>query len=77
MLEGVGASDPKKTNEIERLKKLVATVSEGSTNLADVKVWLSMLEKCFDVMSCPKERKVRLATFLVQEKVKGYGGISY
>ncbi|TYK11284.1 uncharacterized protein E5676_scaffold227G001430 [Cucumis melo var. makuwa] len=55
---------------IERLKKLRATVSEGSTNLADVKVWLSMLEKCFDVMSCPKQRKVRLATFLVQEKAK-------
>ncbi|KAA0043632.1 hornerin-like [Cucumis melo var. makuwa] len=50
-------SDPKKAYEIERLKKLGATVFQGSTDPADVENWLNMLEKCFDVMNCPEERK--------------------
>ncbi|KAA0049997.1 uncharacterized protein E6C27_scaffold13G001760 [Cucumis melo var. makuwa] len=54
-------SDPEKAYGIERLKKLGATVFEGSTDPADAENWLNMLEKCFDVMNCPKERKVRLA----------------
>ncbi|KAL4013991.1 hypothetical protein IC575_026176 [Cucumis melo] len=57
---------------IERLKKLGATVFEGSTDLVDAEVWLNMLEKCFDVMSCPQERKVRLATFLLQKEAEGW-----
>ncbi|XP_016901385.1 uncharacterized protein LOC107991239 [Cucumis melo] len=57
---------------IERLKKLRATVFEGSTDPADAEVWLNMLEKCFDVMSCPQERKVRLATFLLQKEAEGW-----
>ncbi|KAL0548783.1 hypothetical protein IC582_013255 [Cucumis melo] len=31
-----------------------------------------MLEKCFDVMNCLEERKVRLATFLLQKEAKGW-----
>ncbi|KAA0059506.1 uncharacterized protein E6C27_scaffold518G00110 [Cucumis melo var. makuwa] len=31
-----------------------------------------MLEKCFDVINCPEERKVRLATFLLQKEAKGW-----
>ncbi|KAA0067825.1 ty3-gypsy retrotransposon protein [Cucumis melo var. makuwa] len=31
-----------------------------------------MLEKCFDMMNCPEERKVRLATFLLQKEAKGW-----
>ncbi|KAA0063211.1 hypothetical protein E6C27_scaffold205G00190 [Cucumis melo var. makuwa] len=50
-------SDPEKAYRIERLKKLGATVFEGSTDPADAKNWLNMLEKCFDVMNCPEERK--------------------
>ncbi|KAA0037904.1 uncharacterized protein E5676_scaffold487G00690 [Cucumis melo var. makuwa] len=45
----------KKAYKIERLKKLGATVFEGSTNPADAENWLNMLEKCFDVMNCPEE----------------------
>ncbi|KAA0067850.1 uncharacterized protein E6C27_scaffold2484G00600 [Cucumis melo var. makuwa] len=30
-----------------------------------------MLEKCFDVMNCPEERKARLATFLLQKEAEG------
>ncbi|KAA0035073.1 uncharacterized protein E6C27_scaffold57G001380 [Cucumis melo var. makuwa] len=65
-------SDPEKAYGIERLKKLGATVFEGSTDLADAENWLNMLEKCFDVMNCPEERKVRLATFLLQKEAKGW-----
>ncbi|KAL0551602.1 hypothetical protein IC582_010691 [Cucumis melo] len=31
-----------------------------------------MLEKCFDVMNCLEERKVRLATFLLQKEAEGW-----
>ncbi|KAA0044257.1 Gag protease polyprotein-like protein [Cucumis melo var. makuwa] len=65
-------SDPEKAYEIERLKKLGATVFEGSTDPADAENWLNMLEKCFDVMNCPEERKVRLATFLLQKEAEGW-----
>ncbi|KAA0041710.1 putative retroelement [Cucumis melo var. makuwa] len=64
--------DPEKAYEIERLKKLGATVFEGSTDPADAENWLNMLEKCFDVMNCPEERKVRLATFLLQKEAEGW-----
>ncbi|TYK07722.1 uncharacterized protein E5676_scaffold105G001490 [Cucumis melo var. makuwa] len=50
-------SDPKKAYGIERLKKLGATVFEGSTDPADAENCLNMLEKCFDVMNCFEERK--------------------
>ncbi|TYK11835.1 uncharacterized protein E5676_scaffold152G00520 [Cucumis melo var. makuwa] len=70
--ERVGPSDPKKMYGIERLKKLGATVFEGSTDPADAEVWLNMLVKCFDVMSCPQKRKVRLATFLLQKEAEGW-----
>ncbi|KAA0041130.1 DNA/RNA polymerases superfamily protein [Cucumis melo var. makuwa] len=53
----VEPSDPKKAYGIKRLKKLGATVFEGSTDPADIEDWLNMLEKCFDVMNCPKEPK--------------------
>uniref|UniRef100_A0A9I9EB52 Uncharacterized protein n=1 Tax=Cucumis melo TaxID=3656 RepID=A0A9I9EB52_CUCME len=50
-------SDQEKAYEIERLKKLGDTLFEGSTDPADAENWLNMLEKCFDVMNCPEERK--------------------
>ncbi|TYK07721.1 retrotransposon protein, putative, Ty3-gypsy subclass [Cucumis melo var. makuwa] len=65
-------SDPEKAYGIERLKKLGAAVFEGSTDPTDVENWLNMLEKCFDVMNCPEEKKVRLATFLLQKEAEGW-----
>ncbi|TYK22548.1 retrotransposon protein, putative, Ty3-gypsy subclass [Cucumis melo var. makuwa] len=50
-------SDLEKTYEIERLKKLGATVFKGSTDPTHAENLLNMLEKCFDVMNCPEERK--------------------
>ncbi|TYK29120.1 hypothetical protein E5676_scaffold120G002610 [Cucumis melo var. makuwa] len=55
--ERVEPSDPEKAYEIERLKKLGATVFEGSIDLADAENWLNILEKCFDVMNSSEERK--------------------
>ncbi|KAA0054940.1 uncharacterized protein E5676_scaffold1163G00530 [Cucumis melo var. makuwa] len=56
--ERVEPSDPEKAYGIEWLKKLGATVFEGSIDPADVENWLNMLEKCFDVMNCPEEQKL-------------------
>ncbi|KAA0048700.1 retrotransposon protein [Cucumis melo var. makuwa] len=66
--DSVEPSDPEEAYGIKRLKKLGATVFEGSTDPADAENWLNMLEKCFDVMNCPEEGKVRLATFLLQKE---------
>ncbi|KAA0061627.1 putative polyprotein [Cucumis melo var. makuwa] len=71
-LDRAEPSDPEKAYGIERLKKLGATVFEGSTDPADAENWLNMLEKCFDVINCPEERKVRLATFLLQKEAEGW-----
>ncbi|KAA0041492.1 Gag protease polyprotein [Cucumis melo var. makuwa] len=71
-LERAEPSDPEKAYGIERLKKLRATVFEGSTDPPDAENWLNMLEKCFDVMNCPEERKVRLTTFLLQKEAEGW-----
>ncbi|TYK11035.1 DNA/RNA polymerases superfamily protein [Cucumis melo var. makuwa] len=68
--ERAAPSDPKRAYGIERLKKLGATLFEGSIDPANAENWLNMLEKCFDVMNCPEERKVRLATFLLQKEVE-------
>ncbi|KAA0058873.1 uncharacterized protein E6C27_scaffold98G00360 [Cucumis melo var. makuwa] len=57
---------------IERLKALRATTFKGTTNLADAEKWLNLVEKCFEVMKCPKERKVRLAMFLLRESIKNW-----
>ncbi|KAA0051049.1 uncharacterized protein E6C27_scaffold678G00020 [Cucumis melo var. makuwa] len=56
-LERAKSNDPEKAYGIERLKKLGATVFEGSTDPVDAENWLNMLEKCFDVMKCPEDRK--------------------
>ncbi|TYK11985.1 reverse transcriptase [Cucumis melo var. makuwa] len=69
-LERVEPSDPEKAYRIERLKKLGAIVFEASPDPADVEDWLNMVEKYFDVMNCPEERKVGLATFLLQKEVE-------
>ncbi|KAA0041497.1 uncharacterized protein E6C27_scaffold6G00880 [Cucumis melo var. makuwa] len=58
--------------ESSTLRVRGATVFEGSTDPADAENWLNMLEKCFDVMNCPEERKVRLATFLLPKKAEGW-----
>ncbi|KAL0534528.1 hypothetical protein IC582_028819 [Cucumis melo] len=71
-LERAKLSDPEKAYGIKRLKKLEATLFKGSTDPTDAEEWLNMLEKCFDVMNCPEERKVRLATFLLQKEAEGW-----
>lgn len=41
-------------------------------DLVDKKKWLSVIGKCFGVMECPEERKVKLATFLLQDNVEDW-----
>ncbi|KAA0037490.1 retrotransposon protein, putative, Ty3-gypsy subclass [Cucumis melo var. makuwa] len=67
-----GPTQGPSVGESSTLRVRGATVFEGSTDPADAENWLNMLEKCFDVMNCPEERKVRLATFLLQKKAEGW-----
>ncbi|TYK26572.1 putative Retrotransposon protein [Cucumis melo var. makuwa] len=50
-------------------------IRQGVSDLLDLhrrSVWLNMLKKCFDVMSCPQEQKVRVAIFLLQKEAEGW-----
>ncbi|XP_038877272.1 uncharacterized protein LOC120069556 [Benincasa hispida] len=64
--------DPKKWFSIERLKALGASTFEGTMNPADAEAWFVMVEKCFRVMWCPEDRKVALATFLLQKRAEDW-----
>lgn len=57
--------DLEKKYDVEQLKTLSAQVFEGLIDPTDVEAWLSILEKCFDVMDCLEEMKVRLTTSLL------------
>ncbi|KAA0054739.1 uncharacterized protein E6C27_scaffold437G00090 [Cucumis melo var. makuwa] len=57
---------------IERLKALGATTYEGIADPANVEKWLRLVNKCFGVISCPKARKVKLATFLLEGNAKDW-----
>ena len=59
--------DPEKKFEIERFKALGAQVFEGTTDPAGAEAWLNQVEKCFRVMHCPEDRKLDLATFMLQK----------
>ena len=50
--------DPEKKYEIEWLKGLGATTFVGTINPADAEAWLTLSEKCFGVMRCPKDLQV-------------------
>ncbi|KAA0060285.1 aldehyde dehydrogenase family 3 member F1 [Cucumis melo var. makuwa] len=39
---------------------------EGTTYPSNAERWMNLVEKCFGVLEWPKERKVKLATFLLQ-----------
>ncbi|XP_038883959.1 uncharacterized protein LOC120074858 [Benincasa hispida] len=60
-------TDPDKKFDVERLKALSATMLDGAIDPVDAKVWLDLIEKCFNVIRCPKDHKVRLSTFLLQK----------
>ena len=57
---------------LERRKALGAIVFEGSLDPANSEAWLNVLEKCFSVMACPEERKVRLAMFFLHKEANGW-----
>ncbi|XP_038880497.1 uncharacterized protein LOC120072160 [Benincasa hispida] len=37
----------------------------STTDPAEAELWLDVVEKCFNVMGCPEDRKVGLAAFLL------------
>ncbi|XP_038904225.1 uncharacterized protein LOC120090569 [Benincasa hispida] len=43
---------------------------EGMTDPMNAERWINQLEKCFNVMRCPEDRKVNLATFLLQKRAE-------
>ncbi|KAL2505678.1 Retrotrans gag domain-containing protein [Abeliophyllum distichum] len=53
---------------IERAKRLGAEAFIGKGDPLDADNWMTQLERVFDVMEFPEEKKLRLATFLL---VKG------
>lgn len=57
--EGLGHLPQKidKRSIIERLKAFQTMTFVGTTNLADVEKWLILIEKCFGVIDCPKEKR--------------------
>ncbi|XP_038882386.1 uncharacterized protein LOC120073654 [Benincasa hispida] len=63
-------NDPEKKFGVERLNALEATMFDGTTDPLDPEIWLDLIEKCFKVMRCPEDRKVELATFLLQKEAE-------
>ena len=55
---------------IERLKALKAMTFTETTNPTDAEKWLSLIDKCFGVMDGREKRKVKLVTFLLQDKAE-------
>ncbi|XP_038895839.1 uncharacterized protein LOC120084006 [Benincasa hispida] len=65
---GSARADPEKNYGIERFKALRAVTFEGTADPTEAKLWLDVVEKCFNVMCCPEGRKVGLATFLLRKE---------
>ncbi|KAI5339250.1 hypothetical protein L3X38_018522 [Prunus dulcis] len=52
--------------EIKRVKELGAKEFVGSTDPAEAESWITDVERIFEVLECPAEDRVRLATFLLK-----------
>ncbi|XP_022899342.1 uncharacterized protein LOC111412643 [Olea europaea var. sylvestris] len=52
---------------IERATKLGAKVFTGTTDLAVVQVWMTKIERVFDIIDCSDDRKLCLITFSLEE----------
>ncbi|CAA3003162.1 uncharacterized protein LOC111369392 isoform X1, partial [Olea europaea subsp. europaea] len=55
-----------KDYSIERATKLGAKVFTGTADPVDAESWMVRIERIFDFMDCPDDRKLRLATFLLE-----------
>ena len=60
------AQQSEKKFGIERLKALGAITFDGTMDPTDAKRWPNLMEKCFMVMDCLEEIKVKLAIFLLE-----------
>ncbi|KAL2471539.1 RNA-directed DNA polymerase [Abeliophyllum distichum] len=59
--------NPNKDHSIERATKLGAKVFTCTSDPAMVEDWMDKIEKVFDVMGCPNDKRLGLATFLFEE----------
>ncbi|KAA0025975.1 uncharacterized protein E6C27_scaffold34G002910 [Cucumis melo var. makuwa] len=63
-------------NRLQRLDEMSSNppnpMEKRITNPADVDEWLSLIVMCFEVIECSEEKKVKLATFLLQSSAKDW-----
>ncbi|KAL2471113.1 Gag protease polyprotein-like protein [Abeliophyllum distichum] len=59
--------NPNKDHSIEWATKLGAKVFTGTSVPAMAEAWMDKIETVFDVMGCPDDKRLRLATFLLEE----------
>ncbi|KAL2532577.1 Retrotrans gag domain-containing protein [Abeliophyllum distichum] len=52
---------------IVRATKIGVKVVTGTVDVAVAGAWMIKIERVFDVMDCPDDRKLRLATFLLKD----------
>lgn len=57
---------PNETLDIKRAKDLGACDFQGSVDPVEAENWLTDLVRVFEVMRCPMEDRVRLATFILK-----------
>lgn len=57
-----------KNFSIERATQLGAKVFTGTADPSIAQAWMIKIESLFDVMGCPYDRKLRLTTFLLEER---------
>lgn len=56
----------RRNEDIKRVRELRARDFHGNANLAEVKNWLTDLERVFAVMMCHDRDRVHLAVFLLK-----------
>ena len=51
---------------VETARRLGAQEFRGTTDPLQVEDWIKRIERVFEMMECPKERKVNIAAFLLE-----------
>ena len=51
---------------VEIARRLRAQEFQGTTDLVQAEEWIKRIDRVFEVIECSKERKVNIATFLLE-----------
>ena len=51
---------------VEKARRLGAQEFQGTIDLVLVEDWIKRIERIFEIIECPKERKVNIAAFLLE-----------